>query len=66
VKVDELFGIYSFPQVHQMVSTVSGELKQGISFSEIIRATFPMGSMTGAPKHKVMQLIENYEPSRRG
>jgi para-aminobenzoate synthetase component 1 len=66
VKVDELFGIYSFPQVHQMISTVSGELKENISFSEIIKATFPMGSMTGAPKKKVMQLIEKYERSGRG
>jgi para-aminobenzoate synthetase component 1 len=66
VKVDELFGVYSFPQVHQMVSTVSGELRDRISFFEIIKATFPMGSMTGAPKHRVMQLIEEYEPIGRG
>jgi para-aminobenzoate synthetase component 1 len=66
VKVDELFGVYSFPQVHQMISTVSGELRDKISFTEIIRATFPMGSMTGAPKRKVMELIEKYEKSRRG
>jgi para-aminobenzoate synthetase component 1 len=66
VKVDELFGIYSFPQVHQMISTISGELGQGNDFVDIIRATFPMGSMTGAPKRKVMQLIEKYEQSRRG
>jgi para-aminobenzoate synthetase component I len=66
VKVDELFGVYSFPQVHQMISTVSGELKEGISFSDIIKATFPMGSMTGAPKKKVMELIEKYEKTKRG
>lgn len=66
VKVDELFGVYSFPQVHQMISTVSGELKDDISFIEIIKATFPMGSMTGAPKRKVMELIEKYERSKRG
>jgi len=66
VKVDELFGIYSFPQVHQMISTVSGELKADISFTEIIKATFPMGSMTGAPKRKVIELIERYEKSKRG
>jgi para-aminobenzoate synthetase component 1 len=66
VKVDELFGIYSFPQVHQMISTVSGELKDKISFTEIIKATFPMGSMTGAPKRKVLELIEKHESSRRG
>ena len=66
VKVDELFGVYSFPQVHQMISTVSGELKNDISFTNIIKANFPMGSMTGAPKRKVMELIEKYERSRRG
>ena len=66
VKVDELFGIYSFPQVHQMISTVSGEVKEEITFTEIIKATFPMGSMTGAPKRKVMQLIDKYEKSGRG
>jgi len=66
VGVDELFGIYSFPQVHQMISTVSGKLRKDISFADIIRATFPMGSMTGAPKKKVMELIEQYERTRRG
>jgi para-aminobenzoate synthetase component 1 len=66
VKVDELYGIYSFPQVHQMISTVSGELKDDISFREIIKATFPMGSMTGAPKKRVMELIEQYEKTKRG
>jgi para-aminobenzoate synthetase component 1 len=66
VKVDELFGIYSFPQVHQMISTISGELRDDVSFSEIIKATFPMGSMTGAPKLRVMKLIDEYEPSARG
>jgi para-aminobenzoate synthetase component 1 len=66
VKVDELFGIYEFPQVHQMISTVSGILKEGMGFEEIIRASFPMGSMTGAPKKRVMELIERYEKSRRG
>ena len=66
VKVDELYGVYSFPQVHQMISTVSGELSPGCSFADIIRATFPMGSMTGAPKKKVMELIVTYEKSKRG
>lgn len=66
VKVDELYGIYSFPQVHQMISTISGALKPGISLTDIIKATFPMGSMTGAPKKKVMELIAEYEVSNRG
>ena len=66
VQVDELFGIYSFPQVHQMISTISGIKKPDTTFSEIIEATFPMGSMTGAPKHRVMELIDEYETSARG
>jgi para-aminobenzoate synthetase component 1 len=66
VQVDELFGVYAFPQVFQMVSTVSGELAPGMVFSDILRATFPMGSMTGAPKRKVMELTDRYEQSRRG
>lgn len=66
VKVEELFGIYSFPQVHQMISTISGVLRPSVQFQDIINATFPMGSMTGAPKVKVMQLIDQYEKSRRG
>jgi para-aminobenzoate synthetase component 1 len=66
VQVDELFGIYSFPQVHQMISKVSGELKEGQDWVDIIKATFPMGSMTGAPKKRVMELIERYEQSKRG
>jgi para-aminobenzoate synthetase component 1 len=66
VQVDELFGIYSFPQVHQMISTISGELKEGIDIAAILKATFPMGSMTGAPKKRVMELIEQYEKTKRG
>ncbi|HVE60531.1 MAG TPA: anthranilate synthase component I family protein [Chitinophagaceae bacterium] len=66
VKVEELFGIYSYPQVHQMVSTVTGEIQDNINFSEIIEATFPMGSMTGAPKKRVLELIDEYETSKRG
>jgi para-aminobenzoate synthetase component 1 len=49
-----------------MVSTVSGVLKPEVTFTEIIKATFPMGSMTGAPKKRVMELIEQYEVTRRG
>jgi para-aminobenzoate synthetase component I len=66
VGVDELFGIYSFPQVHQMISTVSGSLRPDQHWSDAIRHSFPMGSMTGAPKRKVMQLIDTYEPVGRG
>lgn len=66
VNVDELFGVYSFKQVHQMISTVSCDLKEDVLFTDIINSTFPMGSMTGAPKISAMQLIEKYESSKRG
>ena len=66
VKVTELFGIYSFPQVHQMISTIEGEVDEQIHWTEIIDVCFPMGSMTGAPKKRVMELIEQYEASPRG
>ncbi len=56
--MEELFGIYSFPQVHQMISTVKGKVKTELDIADILKATFPMGSMTGAPKKKVMELIE--------
>jgi para-aminobenzoate synthetase component 1 len=66
VKTEELFGIYTFNQVHQMISTVVCELQAGISPVEAIRNTFPMGSMTGAPKISAMRLMEQYERSKRG
>jgi para-aminobenzoate synthetase component 1 len=66
VKVDELFGVYQFQTLHHMISTVSCELKPNITFSQCLEATFPMGSMTGAPKKKVMELIENHESFKRG
>lgn len=66
VKVDELCAVYSFPQVHQMISSVSGVQRANTHWTEAISATFPMGSMTGAPKKKVMELIERYEAARRG
>lgn len=52
VKVDELCGIYTFPQVHQMISTVRAIVKENTSFEEIIQALFPMGSMTGGSKNQ--------------
>ena len=66
IKVEELFGIYSFSQVHQMISTISGILKPEVNIDEIFRYTFPMGSMTGAPKIKTMELIEQFEQTQRG
>ncbi|WP_158824804.1 anthranilate synthase component I family protein [Mucilaginibacter lacusdianchii] len=66
VQTDELFGIYSFKQVHQMISTVTCQLDEEIDAVSAIKNTFPMGSMTGAPKLRAMQLMEHYERSRRG
>ncbi|MBS1662166.1 MAG: anthranilate synthase component I family protein, partial [Bacteroidetes bacterium] len=66
VRVAELFGVYPFPQVHQMISTVTGELLPGLHWTDALLHTFPMGSMTGAPKRKVVELISRYERSRRG
>lgn len=66
VQVDELYGIYTYPQVHQMISTVSCRLREGVGLGAVLEASFPMGSMTGAPKKRVMQLIDRYEPQRRG
>jgi len=66
VRVEELFGIYSFKQVHQMISTVVCEADETLTNAGIIANTFPMGSMTGAPKIRAMQLAEKYERSKRG
>ncbi|RYY15962.1 MAG: anthranilate synthase component I family protein, partial [Cytophagaceae bacterium] len=66
VRVPELFGTYSFRHVWQLISTVQAELPPGTSLPAVLRATFPMGSMTGAPKIRAMQLIEHYEQHRRG
>jgi para-aminobenzoate synthetase component I len=66
VQVDELFGIYQFEQVFQMISTVSGELLAEVHPVDAIRCAFPMGSMTGAPKLRSMELIERYEQTKRG
>ncbi len=66
VQVRELFGIYRLPRVFQMISTIASELKEGVSFSDIIQASFPMGSMTGAPKIRTMEIIEELESFKRG
>lgn len=66
IRVDELFGIYSFPQLHQMISTISSEIKKDVHIVDAIKVAFPMGSMTGAPKVKAMELIEKYEVFKRG
>ena len=66
VNVDELFGIHSFATVHQMISSVSCTLRPDASPLDIMRATFPMGSMTGAPKLSAMKHIARLEETGRG
>ena len=64
--MDELCEIYSFETVHQMISKISCQLKPTVSFTDILRCSFPMGSMTGAPKISAMQHIEDFEDFKRG
>jgi para-aminobenzoate synthetase component 1 len=66
VNVEELCGIYSFKQVHQMISTVVSEIENTTAAVEVLQTTFPMGSMTGAPKISAMNIIENLEETKRG
>ncbi len=66
VKVEELCKVYSFLQVHQMISTVSSKVNAETNSVDIIKTTFPMGSMTGAPKISAMKIIENLEETKRG
>ena len=66
VKVEELCGPYAFKQVHHLISTVVSELKTEFSPVDVIKTTFPMGSMTGAPKISAMQIIEKLEETKRG
>lgn len=65
VKVEELFGVYSYSHVHQLVSSVSSEIDESVNWKDVLKATFPMGSMTGAPKIAAMQWIEKFELSNR-
>lgn len=65
VHVNKLYNIETFETVHQMVSTVSCEIKEDTSFDKIIEATFPMASMTGAPKLRAMTLIDEFEDFER-
>jgi len=66
VVVEELFGVKTFRQLHQLESTVVSKVKEGVTNAEIIRNAFPMGSMTGAPKIRAMEIIEDMEATRRG
>ena len=66
VRVEELCKVSSFKQVHQMISTVVSELKDDVHLVDVIKDTFPMGSMTGAPKISAMKIIETLEETKRG
>ncbi|OAZ04149.1 anthranilate synthase component I family protein [Flavobacterium succinicans] len=66
VQVEELCGIYSFMQVHQMISTITSKMDEKYSVIDVLRLTFPMGSMTGAPKISAMKIIEELEVTKRG
>ncbi|MBO1518778.1 aminodeoxychorismate synthase component I [Oceanisphaera pacifica] len=65
VKVPSLFAIESFPAVHHLVSTITGELAEGLTGADLLAATFPGGSITGAPKVRAMEIIEELETHRR-
>ena len=66
VKVEELCQIYTFDQVHHMISTITSKVDSGTHPIDIIKSTFPMGSMTGAPKISAMKIIEDLEETKRG
>lgn len=66
VQVEELCEVYSYKQVHQMISTIVSEVEHHLSPVSIIQSSFPMGSMTGAPKIAAMELIEQIEETKRG
>jgi para-aminobenzoate synthetase component 1 len=66
VKVQELCGVYSFKQVHQMISTITSKLNDKYTLIDVLKLTFPMGSMTGAPKISAMKIIEELEATKRG
>jgi len=66
VKVEELCSIYSFEQVHQMISTITSKIDSQYAAVDVIKTTFPMGSMTGTPKISVLKIIEELEETKRG
>lgn len=66
VNVDELCKVYTFEKVHQMITSISSKVSSDLHFTELLASTFPMGSMTGAPKIRAMELIEKFEEFKRG
>lgn len=65
IQVDRLFELVSFANVHHLVSSVSGELRPGLTAMDLLRACFPGGSVTGAPKRRAMEIIAELEPVKR-
>lgn len=65
IEVSRLAALESFPTVHHLTSTVRGQLRSGTTITDLIRATFPGGSITGAPKIRAMEIIDEIEPTRR-
>ncbi len=65
IRVEQLFELQSFAAVHHLVSTISGELRDGVTPLQALRDSFPGGSITGAPKRRAMQIIAELEPHRR-
>jgi len=66
VRIEDLMRVVELPTVFHLVSTVSGRLRPDVSLVELLRATFPGGSITGAPKRRAMEIIDELEPVRRG
>ncbi len=66
VNVDELAALYTYKDVHHLISTISCKLERKKNISDVLKASFPMGSMTGAPKIRAMELIEEFEDTLRG
>lgn len=66
IRVRELAALRSFPAVHHLVAHIEGQLREGVGVGELLRATFPGGSITGAPKIRAMQVLDRLEPARRG
>ena len=66
VRVEDLCKVYTFKEVHQMITSVSSEIPSDINFTDVLKSMFPMWSMTGAPKLRAMELIEHFEGFKRG
>ncbi|MEX2349755.1 MAG: anthranilate synthase component I family protein, partial [Flavobacteriaceae bacterium] len=66
VEVEELCGLYTFKQVHQLITTITSTVSEETTITDVLKTTFPMGSMTGAPKTSAMKIIEDLEETKRG